>query len=232
MLKKITGRVNFCKEAVIWNICLNLWSKIQCNSELHTKDEYEKSCKNCNLTPIGWIIVAAVVLLSTAAVIGNTGILANDLSLNASTASEKKIDPQQIAYDIHHEVNEVRNLYELKPLSWSSTISEIAKKHSQDMSDRNYLSHISPEGEDVADRYEKANFVCARELSNGDVLKGGENLAEVSFPDDFTGIGTRIVQSWMDSPSHRQNLLFEGYGTEGIGVVISGEMLHITQNFC
>lgn len=183
------------------------------------------------MNPIGLIIVAVVILLGTAVIIGNSGILSNNL-VSESNASKQKIGPQQIAFDIHHEVNEVRELYDLEPLSWSSTISEIAKKHSQDMIDRNYLSHISPEGEDVADRYEKANFVCARELSNGDILKGGENLAEVSYPDDLTGIGTRIVQSWMDSPSHRKNLLFDEYGTEGIGVAISGEMIYITQNFC
>jgi len=45
-------------------------------------------------------------------------------------------------------------------------------------------------------------------------------------------MGSRIVQSWMDSPSHKQNLLFKEYGREGIGVVISGETLYITQNFC
>lgn len=199
--------------------------------KLHTKDEYKKSIKKHTLASIGWIIISAVVLIGTVAIIGNSGILPDKI-MSESTPTNPVIDLKQIAFDIHHEVNEVRKLHGLKPLSWSSTIAEIAKKHSQDMSERNYLSHISPEGEDVADRYQKANFVCARELSNGDVLRGGENLAEVNFPDELNGIGIRIVQSWMDSPSHRDNLLFNGYGSEGIGVVISGGVLHITQNFC
>ncbi len=185
------------------------------------------------LAPFGWIIVSIVVLLGTAVAIGNSGILSNDLfSEPNTTKEERKISAEQIAFDIHYEVNEVRKLHGLKPLSWSSTITEIAKKHSQDMNERNYLSHISPEGEDVADRYEQANFVCKKELSNGDILKGGENLAEISYPDELTGMGSRIVQSWMDSPSHKQNLLFKEYGREGIGVVISVETLYITQNFC
>ncbi len=184
------------------------------------------------MAPFGWIIAAAVVLLTTFVIVGNSGIFSNEQLLESNTTPKLKIDDRQIAFDIHHEVNEVRKLHGLKPLSWSDTIAEIAKKHSQDMNDRNYLSHISPEGEDVADRYEKANFVCARELSKSEILKGGENLAEVTYPDDLTGIGVRIVQSWMDSPSHRENILFEEYGTEGIGVVISDGMLLITQNFC
>ncbi len=178
-------------------------------------------------------IVVVMILLGTAVVIGNSGILSNDLFSEPNiTKEERKMSTEQIAFDIHYEVNEVRKLHGLKPLPWSSIIAEIAKKHSQDMSERNYLSHISPEGKDVVDRYEQGNFVCARELSNGDILKGAENLAEISYPDDLNGIGTRIVQSWMDSPSHRKNLLFEEYGKEGIGVVISDDVLYITQNFC
>jgi uncharacterized protein YkwD len=205
----------------------------RCNFELHTKGEYEKSFKSGTLAPFGWIIVAITVLLGTAVVIGNSGILSNDtFSEPNTTKEERKMSAKQIAFDIHYEVNEVRKLHGLKTLSWSSSIEEIAKKHSQDMNERNYLSHISPEGKDVADRYEQANFICKKELSNGDILKGGENLAEISYPDDLIGIGTRIVQSWMDSPSHRENLLFNEYGKEGIGVIISGETLYITQNFC
>ena len=203
-----------------------------CNFELHTKEEYEKSRQNSTLAAVGYIAIAVAVLLGTAVVIGNSGIFSNDLISETNTTSKQIIDSQQIAFDIHHEVNEVRKLHGLKPLSWSTKIAEIAIKYSQDMSERNYLSHISPEGEDVADRYNKANFVCARELANGDVLRGGENLAEINFPENLTGIGMRVVQSWMDSPSHRQNLLFEEYGAEGIGVVISGETIYITQNFC
>jgi uncharacterized protein YkwD len=184
------------------------------------------------LAPFGWIIVAVAVLLSTGVIIGNSGIVSNDIFSEPNTVTKQKIDVRQIAFDVHDEVNKVRKLHGLKSLYWSSTIAEIAEKHSLDMSERGYLSHISPDGKDVADRYEKANFVCARELSNGDVLKGGENLAEVSYPDDLTGISSRIVQSWMDSPSHKKNLLFNGYGSEGIGIVISGETIHITQNFC
>jgi len=136
------------------------------------------------LAPFGWIIVSIVVLLGTAVAIGNSGILSNDLfSEPNTTKEERKISAEQIAFDIHYEVNEVRKLHGLKPLSWSSTITEIAKKHSQDMNERNYLSHISPEGEDVADRYEQANFVCKKELSNGDILKGGHGFTYCTIMD-------------------------------------------------
>ena len=204
----------------------------QCNVELHTKEEYEKPSKTYTLTSIAWFVVIATILLGTVVVLGNSSNLFSLFSPSSDSKVEQKIDTEKIAFEIHHQVNEVRKLYDLKPLSWSSKIADIATKHSKDMSDRDYLDHISPEGNDVADRFKQANFVCDRKLPNGDILKGGENLAEVSYPDDITGIGTRVVQSWMDSPSHRKNLLFEDYATEGIGVIFSDDVLHITQNFC
>ncbi len=100
-----------------------------CNFELHTKGEYEKSFKSDTLASFGWIILAVTVLLGTAVAIGNSGILSNDLFSDAYTSKEElKMSTEQIAFDIHYEINEVRKLHGLKPLPWSSTIAEIAKK--------------------------------------------------------------------------------------------------------
>lgn len=188
--------------------------------------------KSTTLISIAWFIVIATILLGAVVLLGNSASLPNLFSTSQDNKVEEKINTEKIALEIHHEVNEVRKLYGLNSLSWNSKIADIATKHSKDMSVRSYLDHISPEGNDVADRFKQANFVCDRKLSNGDMLKGGENLAEVSYPHDITGIGVRIVQSWMESPSHRANLLFEEYDAEGIGVIFSDDVLHITQNFC
>ncbi len=44
-------------------------------------------------------------------------------------------------------------------------------------------------------------------------------------------IASRIVDGWMDSPGHRQNILETSYDKEGIGVV-ADERVYVTQNFC
>jgi uncharacterized protein YkwD len=42
-----------------------------------------------------------------------------------------------------------------------------------------------------------------------------------------------VVDGWMDSPGHRENILEDGYGLQGIGVAISSdEEVFVTQNFC
>ena len=46
----------------------------------------------------------------------------------------------------------------LPPLVWSDKLAEAGKMHSQDMADRNYLSHYSPEGEGVENRLNKVKY--------------------------------------------------------------------------
>ncbi len=42
-----------------------------------------------------------------------------------------------------------------------------------------------------------------------------------------------VVDGWMDSSGHRENILKDSYDLEGIGVAIdSTEQVYITQNFC
>ena len=42
-----------------------------------------------------------------------------------------------------------------------------------------------------------------------------------------------VVDGWMDSPGHRENILNSTYDVEGIGVAINDdEEVYVTQNFC
>ena len=42
-----------------------------------------------------------------------------------------------------------------------------------------------------------------------------------------------VVDGWMDSPGHRENILNSSYDVEGIGVAINDdEEVYVTQNFC
>jgi len=142
---------------------------------------------------------------------------------------DPKLDTQKIARDIHWFVNEQRDLHGLYPVAWNPSLSEIAKKHSQDMIDRIYYSHYSPEGKD---RYEDANFECEVSIPDGKILRGGENLALITGLEDFEGLGKRIVESWMLSPEHKKNILYNYYESEGIGVIVADDELYVTQNFC
>ena len=46
-------------------------------------------------------------------------------------------------------------------------------------------------------------------------------------------LASLVVDGWMDSPGHRDNILDSSYDREGIGIAISAdEQVYVTQNFC
>ncbi len=203
-----------------------------------------------DLSTIAWLAVILVLMASMAVIFANSGsdgiaksisnIISNSnfaMSENVLIKSflvteEAVVDTEKIALEIHWFINEQRDSHGLNPVAWDSSLAEIAKKHSQDMLNRIYYSHYTPDGKDVADRYADANFECNISIRDGKILKGGENLALISGLEEPTGLGKRIVESWMLSPEHRKNLLYSFYENEGIGTVVSNNELYVTQNFC
>ena len=59
-------------------------------------------------------------------------------------ADEKYL--KDIASKIHVLINEERTLRGLSALTWNPTITKAAVNHSEDMANRNYFEHESPEG--------------------------------------------------------------------------------------
>lgn len=148
---------------------------------------------------------------------------------------------------IHQGINNKRRDNGLQPLTWDPQLANIALSHSRDMAERDYFDHVSPEGEDFADRYEENNYSKDTRVGN-QVYVGGENLflnnvVESYTYDDLTGevfeyrfnsleeLAQSTVDGWMDSPGHRENILTP-FSREGIGIIITDEgEVYITENF-
>lgn len=113
-------------------------------------------------------------------------------------------------------VNKERRSEGLKELRPDEEMAVVARKHSADMFKRGYFSHISPEGKDPFQRIneEKIRYYTA-----------GENLALAQT--------LQIAHDGlMNSPGHRANILRDGFGRVGIGILDGGIYgLMITQNF-
>lgn len=93
-----------------------------------------------------------------------------------------------------------------KTLVFDSRLQVIARAHSEDMFQRGYFSHYSPEGETVANRATKAGI---------DFLVIGENLAYAPSLD-------LAHKGLMNSLGHRENILSTDYNKVGIGVFDGG----------
>jgi len=148
---------------------------------------------------------------------------------------------------IHNNVNEQREAVGLKPLILDSKLSDIARKHSQDMVENNYFSHYNSLGGGPTERAAKVGYICQKRVGNSIRSGIAENchldylyssitkVNGIPFYDWNTPeqIALSTINGWMNSPGHRSNLLNSGYDCEGIGVAISSDdKVYVTQDFC
>lgn len=116
-----------------------------------------------------------------------------------------------LGYSSSISVNEVvrltnlkRNAAGLPNLTFNQTLSNAAYSKGQDMINRDYWAHVAPDGTQPWKFF--TNFGYKYKYA-------GENLAR-----DFSSAST-AVDAWMNSPSHRDNILNPKYKEIGIGVV-------------
>ena len=76
------------------------------------------------------------------------------------SARQATIDPTQLARRIHELVNVERERFGLRPLDWQAALGPVATGHSNDMANRDYFSHNSPEGGNFLMRYKARGFQC------------------------------------------------------------------------
>ncbi len=108
-------------------------------------------------------------------------------------------------------VNEQRVQHGKLPLKSRQDLVLVARKHSEDMRDRNFFAHVNPDGKDVSGRAKDAGIVY------GAI---GENLAWSSIPatNQIDPLQNAVV-GWMNSPGHRANILDNvGYTHTGMGI--------------
>jgi uncharacterized protein YkwD len=103
-------------------------------------------------------------------------------------------------------VNEERKKRGVAELTWRSEVVPIARNHAQDMWERKYFGHVSPEGQDVGGRLDEAGV---------SYTFAGENLA-------LAPTVTTAHNGLMNSEGHRENILEERFTHMGIGVIDNG----------
>ena len=118
--------------------------------------------------------------------------------------------------------NQARQQAGLRPLSLDPHVSQAAQQHSQEMDMLGYFGHSSP--------LAQFSTLLKRMNSSGYYgLTSGENLyREQGYAPARTA--ERAVQSWLDSPQHRKNLLNARYNRMGLGISVSGTRCTITQD--
>ena len=136
--------------------------------------------------------------------------------VNLSFSYDKAIARPGLELEMLELINKERQKVGLKPLVHDPELTPVARAHSQDMFRRGYFAHETPEGKSPFDRM-RASGVQFR--------NAGENLALAQTLEiAHNGL--------MNSPGHRANILNEGFGRVGIGILDGGFYgLMISQEF-
>lgn len=106
--------------------------------------------------------------------------------------------------DVISQTNEQRVKYGQGTVQYSTLLSKAAEQKARDMFDKNYWAHFGPNGEKPWDFMQRNGYTY---------VTAGENLAR-----DFND-SNAVVTAWMNSQTHRDNLLNGSYQDIGVAVV-------------
>ncbi|MDP8254411.1 MAG: CAP domain-containing protein [Candidatus Alcyoniella australis] len=149
----------------------------------------------------------------------------------AAAQSQASVSPYtEIDWDIRNEqeaedlilmlINDERISAGLTPLTLYGPLSDVARGHSRDMAQNNFVGHLSPGRGDVSDRVDAAGIKWSRVT---------ENIARAeTIQDAHRGL--------MGSPVHRRNVIDSEVNFVGIGVVFidgpyGGRQVLVTVDF-
>lgn len=178
------------------------------------------------------IVCLALVVGGIAVVGGGTGVAMVDggdvpgsdqLPAWEAVYPSLELDETETEQFVHEKINDAREERELEPLSRDETLSQVARNHSQDMADRGYFDHTTPEGIEPETRVDRAGVACT------DV---SENIVRLSRSNHEEPLAEDVVTAWLDSAGHLINIVGNDWSRTGVGVVADDDSVFVTQLFC
>jgi len=118
-------------------------------------------------------------------------------------------------------VNRERSKARLSTLGWDDRLGKLARSYSRKMAREDFFDHYDPEGKTVIERADDAR------------IKGWSKIGENLFwCDDTPQFESLSVRGWMQSATHRGNILDRTWTATGIGIARDRDgQIFITQVF-
>ncbi len=163
----------------------------------HHKKRYGQHKKQTHsYRKVYWPYIPMLVMLLSVLIFGNIKPqqIGNVLGINNDISTLKLLS----------ETNNERTSRSISPLKSNEQLNQAAQAKAEDMKTKNYWSHNTPEGN------QPWIFIDTIGYS---YQKAGENLAYGFSSSNAT------VSGWMQSPSHRENLLDNEFTEVGFGIV-------------
>lgn len=125
----------------------------------------------------------------------------------------------ELVQDERHKINP-----DARPLALDSELIGIARERSADMAENSYMAHTSPEG------VTSASLIMDQDQDFQGLL--GENLAAQTFSPargvDVETFAHRFLDTWLNSPPHKDNLSYIAYDRTGVGAAVSDDTVYVT----
>ena len=170
--------------------------------------------------PLVIILIAAILLF---------GCVQTEIQTKETPPDLSKVEELVFKY-----TNDERAGHRLEPLEYDGTLEEMAQWQSECLVEHNVYDHHTEECGALDKRVEQFNITDST----------GENLFlawdSPSYYDSGAPAGyyseeeiaRLIVDGWMDSPTHRENILDERYTHVGLGIEYRNDhAIIVTQNF-
>jgi uncharacterized protein YkwD len=157
-------------------------------------------------------VLVSVVFISTSAFttkdINVLGVAQVANKVSVAEATPKAAEMDEYENQIAAMINNIRVENGLNALAADGSLNAVAENRSQDLLNRNYFSHYTPEGTNVFDVMR--SFGVSYRYA-------GENLAQSAPASAGTTDG--FMNAWMNSPTHKANILRAQYTKIGVSMV-------------
>ncbi|MGP8050227.1 MAG: CAP domain-containing protein [Desulfobaccales bacterium] len=175
-----------------------------------------------------WGMLLAVLLglsLFLPAAWGQLRVRSGALSSVSKSGIQHRKDLEEQVFQLTNEARRKKGLPALEP---DEVLSAAARKYSDELLTGNFFSHKDPAGKGPQQRLDEEQ--PARQAY---AYRVGENIAAFSKMDysDLKIMAEMIMDGWMTSPGHRQNILQPLYTHLGVGVSVQGDQMRVTQEF-
>lgn len=131
------------------------------------------------------------------------------------TPTTPAVDIATIEQQVLEYTNQERTKHGLLAFTGDNNIAAVARAHSRDMATRGFFAHTTPDG---------ITFDQRLRLGGISFAAAAENIA-------IHQSAKLVVEAWMNSPDHRDNILNPTLHKLGVGAAVGSNGIYFTQDF-
>lgn len=205
-------------------------------------------------------IIIVIIIFKTFCLFSQVGLKEKNLDSLINTYIDfNNVNYKALSYAVYLKTNEVRRLNNLSQLEYNKLLEDMAIMHSKDMVNKKFFSHENQYDKNKRTIIDRAYFVgiknpnIAENIAESFGLQYNPNTkvflrgkgkfsyspeGELIPSHTYLSLATQVVNTWMNSPGHRKNILHPSAVQIGIGAYLFYDSafnympsFKITQNF-